>query len=338
MLALLVLPGRAGALHIVFGAHNIPHPAKVSRGGEDAFFFDDRLGIFGIADGVGGSRTGDPGAFSREILRRCHTTASMPDGSGMPMMTEALRIASKAPIALGGSTTLLLGQLEAGTNNLRLLNLGDSGAMLLRPSLRSFGDDESYKVLFPRTVLRSHDQSHFFNCPYQANARNFEGVTEELDELSTPVREGDVVIAATDGVLDNLFDRELQACVSEHLHVLMGDDAGAAQQSISLLAKSIAERAAAIGLRKGDAGISTPFMQAAAEEGYDFRGGKLDDVALVCGVVRRGEPPGLRFVHNFNGEADGKIWLRPADASSRARGVVVPAAPTRHAQPHAAVA
>ena len=65
-----------------------------------------------------------------------------------------------------------------------------------------------------------------------------------------------------------------QACVSEHLHVLMGDDAGAAQQSISLLAKSIAERAAAIGLRKGDAGITTPFMQAAAEEGYDFRCGR----------------------------------------------------------------
>ena len=32
--------------------------------------------------------------------------------------------------------------------------------------------------------------------------------------------------------------------------------------------------AAAIGLRKGDAGITTPFMQAAAEEGYDFRCGR----------------------------------------------------------------
>ena len=30
-------------------------------------------------------------------------------------------------------------------------------------------------------------------------------------------------------------------------------------------------------------------------------GGKLDDVAIVCGVVRDGVRPGLRVVHNFNG-------------------------------------
>ena len=39
-------------------------------------------------------------------------------------------------------------------------------------------------------------------------------------------------------------------------------------------------------------------------------GGKLDDVAIVCGVVREGERPGLRAVHNFNGEAEG-VWLPP---------------------------
>ena len=100
-------------------------------GGEDAFFFDDRLGTFGIADGVGGSARGDvdPGAFSREVLKHCHWSAST-----APTVTDALQAVSTAPLPMGGSTTLVLGQLEAGTGLLRLINLGDSGAMLLRPS------------------------------------------------------------------------------------------------------------------------------------------------------------------------------------------------------------
>ena len=158
---LLVLLPCATGLHLVFGAHNIPHPSKVGKGGEDAFFCDDYLGTFGIADGVGGSARGsvDPGAFSREVLKRCHLSSTTGGGAFVPKLTDTLRMATEIPIALGGSATLLLGQLEAGTDTLRLLNLGDSGAMVLRPALRKFGDTQ---VLFPRCVLRTQDQSHFF--------------------------------------------------------------------------------------------------------------------------------------------------------------------------------
>ena len=53
--------------------------------------------------------------------------------------------------------------------------------MLLRPSLRKYGSQQEISVLFPRHVLRTHDQYHFFNCPFQANAKNFASVTNELD-------------------------------------------------------------------------------------------------------------------------------------------------------------
>ena len=239
-LLLLLCPGVA-SLHMVFGAHNIPHPSKAHKGGEDAYFYDDRMGTFGIADGVGGSAKNgvDPGLFSREILKRCHESAAQLANQVNGMrMNEALRMASSAPLDMPGSSTLVLGQLEMGTDTLRLLNLGDSGAMVFRPSLRKFGE---MKVKFPRTVLDTKDQSHFWNCPYQANAKNFGGVCEELDEISAPVKEGDVVIAASDGVLDNLFEMDLQACISDSLNTLMGDDPHAAQQCINDLAKSIAE-------------------------------------------------------------------------------------------------
>ena len=170
LMLLLLAPG-AASYHIVFGSHNIPHPDKASTGGEDAFFFDDDLGTFGIADGVGGSAKGglvDPGAFSREILQRCHQTASM-----VPLQ-QALQIACEAPISLGGSSTLVLGQLEKGTNRLRLINLGDSGAMVFRPAIRHFGDDD-FQVLFPRCVLRTHDQEHgFVSCAlHNAHKRTY---------------------------------------------------------------------------------------------------------------------------------------------------------------------
>ena len=185
-MVLALVPG-ATSLHIVFGAHNIPHPNKVDKGGEDAFFFDDSLATFGVADGVGGSARGsvDPGAFSREVLRRCHQVASA-GWSQVPTLTESLRIATEAPISLGGSTTLVLGQLEPGTDKLRLLNLGDSGAMLLRPSLRKFGE---HKVLFPRCVLRSQDQYHFYvsrRSP-RRSALPERGVRRPIDHPALPL-------------------------------------------------------------------------------------------------------------------------------------------------------
>jgi len=234
-------------------------------------------------------------------MRRCHLSAAATwhasGGSDAPKLTDTLRVATNFPISLGGSTTLLLGQLEAGTDTLRLLNLGDSGAMVLRPGLREFGE---HKVLFPRCVLRSQDQEHGFNYPYQASAQNFEGIVDELDEISTSVKEGDVLIAATDGVLDNLFDRDVQACVSEQLVFLMGDNPIDAQESISFLAKSIAERASGIANRKDEPGLATPFQQAAKEDGRQRGGGgKLDDIAIVCAVVRKGERPGVKMLHNW---------------------------------------
>jgi serine/threonine protein phosphatase PrpC len=41
-------------LALVSGGFMIPHPAKVAKGGEDAYFIDKYGRSFGIADGVGG--------------------------------------------------------------------------------------------------------------------------------------------------------------------------------------------------------------------------------------------------------------------------------------------
>jgi serine/threonine protein phosphatase PrpC len=55
----------------------IPHPAKVDKGGEDAFFIAESGLCVGVADGVGGwAEVGvDPGLYSSELMQRAEDTA-----------------------------------------------------------------------------------------------------------------------------------------------------------------------------------------------------------------------------------------------------------------------
>jgi len=278
-------------LHLLFGACGIPHPSKAAKGGEDAFFCDEAKGTFGVADGVGGSASAfvDPGEFSRALLRSCDERL---DGS-----CEALRAVlagtaqrlREAPVA--GSSTLLVGQLEPEGATLRLLNIGDCGAMLLRPAARRFRAGGT--VAWPRVVLRTAEQTHYFNCPYQLDGEMEQAA--DADEVRATARVGDVLLVATDGVLDNLFDSALQMEVARRVPQLQAADEAAAREAVDALAAAIGEAAAATGAREDEEGLPTPFAAAAAQEGYTFHGGKRDDVAVLAGVVRAGPPPaGLR--------------------------------------------
>jgi protein phosphatase PTC7 len=73
---------------------------------------------------------------------------------------------------------VLLGQLDSATSQLSLVNLGDSAAMILRPTPRRFARVGT--ILWPRLVARTQEQTHYFNCPYQVGS----------DDMSHTVREG----------------------------------------------------------------------------------------------------------------------------------------------------
>ena len=100
--------------------------AAAAKGGEDAFFADPAIGAFGVADGVGGSaRQGvDPGIFSRMMLSLCHrhlaeNAVEPPSPAHLTRAMEASGTAlARNPI--GGSSTVLLGQLSNLTQSLTL--------------------------------------------------------------------------------------------------------------------------------------------------------------------------------------------------------------------------
>ena len=297
----------ASPLHLAFGASLIPHPAKVARGGEDAYFADHVASVFGVADGVGGSASErvDPGVFSRRLLQHCHEhlrAVPVLDRGSTQLFhdTVAAAAAPLASSAIGGSSTLLLGQLLPG-GLLRLLNVGDSAAMVFRPAARKMRDQQR-PVLWPRVLLRTNEATHYFNCPYQVSSSTLvEEVHANADELQVQLRAGDVVLAMTDGVIDNLFDAHLQEIVADHIRDLIAVDPAAASTAAQELATAVAKTAASVGRRQDDPSTTTPFAAAARLEGYQMDGGKMDDVAVVCAVVRQSREASASgpVMHNF---------------------------------------
>jgi len=274
-------------LRLAFAASCLPHPEKVKRGGEDSYFGCPTTCAFGVADGVGGwAESGvDPGEFARRLMKIAH------DGILDTPKDEAadLQGAFQAAAArlqqeeLPGGSTVLLGQLNGTT--LAVLNLGDSGLLLLRPALRTPpGLDRP--VSFPRVVFRSSDQTHYFNCPYQLCSSGLP--PDEPDLIRIRVSPGDLLVAATDGVFDNLFDHQVQAIVARHLGGAWRNLEPVAPQLPSL-AVSIAKQAQRIGQQEDNKDIITPFALSAHSEGLSFRGGKLDDTTVVVGLVCRNE-------------------------------------------------
>lgn len=285
-----------------FAAACLPHPAKAESGGEDSYFACDSSRSFGVADGVGGwAEAGvDPGLFARRLLKYAHEdihkTLPVKEVDLEHVLWAAdLRIREEQ---LQGGTTALLGQLTGSTA--AVLNLGDSGVIFLRPALRTPPGSTS-PLLFPRILFRSSDQTHYFNCPYQLGSSK--ACAEVPDLFRVRVRAGDLILAATDGIFDNLFDHQLQALVAHHLGAVWRGGVEV-QPQLQALAEGVTRKAQRIGKQQDNKDVITPFALAAHSEGLNFRGGKLDDATVVVGLVAAhedgvAEDKQIGLLHNF---------------------------------------
>eukprot|EP00471_Norrisiella_sphaerica_P014005 CAMPEP_0184501674 /NCGR_PEP_ID=MMETSP0113_2-20130426/48280_1 /TAXON_ID=91329 /ORGANISM="Norrisiella sphaerica, Strain BC52" /LENGTH=425 /DNA_ID=CAMNT_0026890511 /DNA_START=387 /DNA_END=1664 /DNA_ORIENTATION=- len=276
------LAAKHSALGLVAAAACTPHPAKVKKGGEDAFFFRSSLngGSIGVADGVGGySEYGiDPGMFSRTLmLQTAEKDAQDCEESVDP--ARALQTAQDLTMLPGASTAVVL-QLNGTAKAMKFANVGDSGIRVIRDGA---------------IIFASEPLMHSFNCPYQLAykrlAPNAQTVTSDAQTGEVAVQPGDIIIAASDGVFDNLFDEDLVKIVKTYI----GEDNGNTEGSFSI-AKSTAEAVASCASsRSMDPEYLSPFAKAKAEqqEGgfFNFRspiGGKPDDITVVVAKVVQG--------------------------------------------------
>lgn len=244
-----------GTLKLLSGSCYLPHPDKEETGGEDAHFICDEQAI-GVADGVGGwADLGvDAGQYARELM--CHSETAIqeePKGSINPV--RVLEKAYSCTKAKGSSTACIIALTDQG---IHAVNLGDSGFIVVRDGC---------------TISRSPVQQHDFNFTYQLESGNASDLPSAAQVFTFPVAAGDVVVAGTDGLFDNLYNNEITAVVVHAIRA--GLEPQVTAQKIAALARQRAQ----------DKNRQTPFSSAAQDAGYRYYGGKLDDITVVVSYV-----------------------------------------------------
>ncbi|KAL2489374.1 putative protein phosphatase 2C 55 [Forsythia ovata] len=238
------------------GSCYLPHPDKEETGGEDAHFISMDEQAIGVADGVGGwADLGiDAGKYARELMSNSvDAIREEPSGS-----IDPARVLEKAYVrtkSRGSSTACIIALTDQG---LRAINLGDSGFMVVRDGC---------------TLFRSPVQQHDFNFTYQLESGNGGDLPSSGQVFTIPVAPGDVIIAGTDGLFDNLYNNEITAVVVQAVRAGLGPQITA--QKIAALARQRAQ----------DKNRRTPFSAAAQEAGFRYNGGKLDDITVVVSHI-----------------------------------------------------
>jgi len=170
-----------------------------------------------------------------------------------------------------GSSTACLLSLNSSSGVLRSANLGDSGFLIIRP---------------PSVAYREPVQTHFFNCPLQLSkfpasmrglSRYYIDSPSIAAQYETKLRDGDIVIAYTDGLSDNVFPSDLVAICS-----LVARADGSEEEKVQTMADRIVQYAQTC---MHDQKRVSPFEREAAREGKIYRGGKIDDVTVVVALV-----------------------------------------------------
>lgn len=156
---------------------------------------------------------------------------------------------------------------------LKTVNLGDSGYMLLRRN----GMDLV-------KMFRTKEQQHQFNFPYQVGTGGDDPA--KGDEFEHEVEHNDIIVLATDGLFDNLFDVKiielLQPFVRDRAEIL----------DHQLVAEIIAKEAERW---SHNMDYVSPFGKAAHDYFYDYRGGKPDDITVIVGQVQLRQRQGVKL-------------------------------------------
>ncbi|KAL3840316.1 hypothetical protein ACJIZ3_024907 [Penstemon smallii] len=244
------------SLKLNSGSCYLPHPDKEETGGEDAHFICTEEQAIGVADGVGGwADLGvDAGQYARELMANSvNAIQEEPKGSIDPV--RVLDKAYTSTKAKGSSTACIIALTDQGLN---AVNLGDSGFMVVRDGC---------------TVFRSPVQQHDFNYTYQLESGNSGDLPSHGQVFTIPVAPGDVIIAGSDGLFDNLYNNDITAVVVHAVRAGFGPQVTA--QKIAALARQ----------RAMDKNRQTPFSTAAQEAGFRYYGGKLDDITVVVSYI-----------------------------------------------------
>merc|ERR1712079_235213 len=162
-----------------------------------------------------------------------------------------------------GASTMCIAQVRNGQWD--LLNLGDSGLRIIR----------NCKII-KRTVEQT---AEYFGCPYQVGPKGESPHWPEHSYTSNTLQAelGDIVIMGSDGLWDNLFEKDMMAIIQK----TYGD--------LELMAQTIADEAR----RQSTKFKASPYTEACEKAMREGRlgafkwgpRGKEDDISVAVGMV-----------------------------------------------------
>ncbi|KAH0835676.1 hypothetical protein J3R83DRAFT_9431 [Lanmaoa asiatica] len=167
---------------------------------------------------------------------------------------------------------------------LKIAHLGDCMGMLVR--------DE-------HIAWRSAEMWWAFNTPVQLGPSS-SARPSDAQILELPVQADDILILASDGLSDNLWDSEVLDEVVRFKKSFLKDAEKRKGQGLlgrrtlaGMLSEALCSRARRVSERKGksfadddgDVEDEIPFARRAREQGKTFKGGKIDDISVLVAVV-----------------------------------------------------
>ncbi|KAF2836184.1 hypothetical protein M501DRAFT_939974 [Patellaria atrata CBS 101060] len=264
--------------------------------GDDAVLVSENF--IGANDGVGAWATKEHGhaaLWSRLILhfwalaaeQDAYGAKSVPDPvKWLQKAFEKTKEATSNPNEWLGTTTACGALLASDSENpphpvLYITQLGDSQILVIRPREK-------------RTIFKTTEQWHWFDCPRQlgTNSPDTPNDNAVLDKIE--IEEDDVVLAMSDGVVDNLWEHEVVENVVESMNrweeddvkKLSGKEPGEATYAdgMRFVAQELVKAARKIA---EDPFAESPYMEKAVDEGLSIEGGKLDDISVVAAQCKR---------------------------------------------------
>lgn len=208
-----------------FAYSTVPSPDHPNRN-EDALFVDEKNRSFGIFDGVGGSIDGDKASrLASEALHRDLMHAEMSDVISAETIIRKYINASSRTIRMkhpGALSTCVVGKIIPFDDIYQLTagSVGDSRLYLFRNGILTLitKDDDAVSPDLSQILDDVTEPSQLDARGQQAfGLRNI--ITQALGQTDPlrihhyafPLRAGDTCILTTDGVHDNLTQREITA-------------------------------------------------------------------------------------------------------------------------------